>query len=141
MALLKVGVRAETWPEAVTAAGDLLVEAGHVKPSYVASMIRVVEELGPYIVLIDGVALAHAAPGEEVLANSISLAVLEESVDFGSGKLVKAVFAMAAKDHDSHIEALGALAEFLADEQNRNTLLNGGNSTQIQHLLQGILGE
>ena len=141
MALLKVGVRAETWPEAVTAAGDLLVEAGHVKPSYVASMIRVVEELGPYIVLIDGVALAHAAPGEEVLANSISLAVLEESVDFGSGKLVKAVFAMAAKDHDSHIEALGALAEFLSDEQNRNTLLNGGNSTQIEHLLKGILGE
>jgi mannitol/fructose-specific phosphotransferase system IIA component (Ntr-type) len=48
---------------------------------------------------------------------------------------------MAAKDHDSHIEALGALAEFLSDEQNRNTLLNGGNSTQIEHLLQGILGE
>ena len=141
MALLKVGVRAETWVEAITVAGELLVEAGHAKPSYVHSMIRVVEELGPYIVLIDGVALAHAAPGEEVLANSISLAVLEESVDFGSGKLVKAVFAMAAKDHDSHIEALGALAELLSDEQNRNTLLNGGNSTQIEHLLDGILGE
>ena len=141
MALLKVGVRTETWVEAITVAGELLVDAGHVKPSYVHSMIRVVEELGPYIVLIDGVALAHAAPGDEVMANSIALAVLEESVDFGSGKLVKAVFAMAAKDHDSHIEALGALAELLSDEQNRNTLLNGGNTAQIEHLLQGILGE
>jgi PTS system ascorbate-specific IIA component len=139
--LLKVGVRAETWVEAITAAGELLVDAGHAKPSYVDSMIRVVEELGPYIVLIDGVALAHAAPGEEVLANSISLAILEESVDFGSGKLVKAVFAMAAKDHDSHIEALGALAELLSDEQNLNTLLNGGNTAQIELLLEGILGE
>jgi PTS system ascorbate-specific IIA component len=141
VALLKVGVRTETWVEAITVAGELLVDAGHVKPSYVHSMIRVVEELGPYIVLIDGVALAHAAPGDEVMANSISLAVLEESVDFGSGKLVKAVFAMAAKDHDSHIEALGSLAELLSDEQNRNTLLNGGNTAQIEHLLQGILGE
>jgi mannitol/fructose-specific phosphotransferase system IIA component (Ntr-type) len=141
VALLKVGVRAENWIEAITVAGELLVEVGHVKPSYVASMIRVVEELGPYIVLIDGVALAHAAPGDEVLSNSISLAILEQSVDFGSGKLVKAVFALAATDHNSHIEALGALAELLADEQNRNTLLNGGNSTQIEHLLQGILGE
>jgi PTS system ascorbate-specific IIA component len=141
VALLKVGVRAENWIEAITVAGELLVEVGHVKPSYVASMIRVVEELGPYIVLIDGVALAHAAPGDEVLSNSISLAILEQSVDFGSGKLVKAVFALAATDHDSHIEALGALAELLADEQNRNTLLNGGNAAQIEHLLEGILGE
>ena len=141
MALLRVGVRTETWAQAITIAGEILVEAGHVKPAYVHSMIRVVEELGPYIVLIDGVALAHAAPGEDVLANAISLAVLEDSVDFGSGKLVKAVFAMAAKDHDSHIEALGALAELLSDEQNRNTLLNGGNTAQIEHLLQGILGE
>ena len=141
MALLRVGVRVETWPEAVNAAGELLVEAGHVKPTYVASMIRVVEELGPYIVLIDGVALAHAAPGDDVLENSISLAVLDSEVDFGSGKLVKAVFAMAATNHDSHIDALGSLAELLSDEQNRNTLLNGGNTAQIEHLLKGILGE
>lgn len=141
MALLRIGVPAEDWTAAITAAGELLVEAGHARPTYIEAMIRVVEELGPYIVLIDGFALAHAAPGEDVLRNSISLAILEESVDFGSGKLAKVVFAMAAKDHDSHIEALGRLAELLSDEQNRNTLLNEGNSAQIELLLAGVLGE
>ena len=141
MSLLRVGVPAENWTEAISAAGQLLVDAGHVKPEYTSAMIRVVEELGPYIVLIDGFALAHAAPGEVVLENSISLVVLDQPVDFGSGKMVTCVFAMAAKDHSSHIESLGRLAELLSDEQTRNTLLNGRNNAQIEELLAGVLGE
>ena len=141
MALVRVAVPASNWQEAIAAAGAMLVDAGHVKPDYVDAMVRVVEELGPYIVLIDGFALAHAAPGESVLENSISLAVLENAVDFGSGKMVSCVFAMAAKDHDSHIESLGRLAELLSDEQTRNTLLNARNGAHIGQLLSGVLGE
>lgn len=141
MALVRVAVPAGNWQEAIAAAGVLLVDAGHVKPDYVDAMVRVVEELGPYIVLIDGFALAHAAPGDNVLQNSISLAVLENAVDFGSGKMVSCVFAMAAKDHDSHIESLGRLAELLSDEQTRNTLLNARNDAHIGQLLSGVLGE
>lgn len=141
MPLVRVGVPAENWTQAISAAGQLLVDAGHVKPEYTSAMIRVVEELGPYIVLIDGFALAHAEPGEIVLENSISLVVLEKAVDFGSGKMVSCVFAMAAKDHDSHIDSLGLLAELLSDEQTRNTLINARNSEQIEQLLSGVLGE
>jgi mannitol/fructose-specific phosphotransferase system IIA component (Ntr-type) len=67
--------------------------------------------------------------------------VLEESVDFGSGKMVGCVFAMAANDHDAHIETLGRLAEMLSDEQTRNTLLNARNNADIEQLLAGVLGE
>jgi len=141
VALVRVSVSALNWQEAIAAAGELLVDAGHVKPKYVDAMVRVVEKLGPYIVLIDGFALAHAAPGEDVLENSISLAVLENAVDFGSGKMVSCVFALAAKDHDSHIESLGRLAELLSDEQTRNTLLNAPNSAHVEQLLSGVLGE
>lgn len=141
MALLRVGVAAGTWQEAIAAAGGLLVDAGHVEPRYVSAMVRVVEELGPYIVLVDGFALAHATPDDGVLANSISLAVLEESVDFGSGKMVACVFALAPTSHDAHIETLGRLAELLSDEQTRNTLLNARNIADIEPLLAGVLGE
>ncbi|MEN9603698.1 MAG: hypothetical protein RL545_387 [Actinomycetota bacterium] len=141
MALIRVGLAAESWPEAIEAAGELLVEAGHVKPEYVPAMIRVVEELGPYIVLIEGFALAHAAPGDVVLQNAISLAVLDREVEFGSGKFVKCVFALAAKDHDSHIEALGKMSELLADEQIRNLLLKATDRSEIEVVLSPVLGE
>lgn len=141
MSLIRVGVSASHYSEAIAAAGDLLVSAGHVSPEYVQAMTRVVDELGPYMVLVEGFALAHAEPGELVYQNSISLAVLNESVDFGSGKMVKAVFAMAAKDHDSHIEALGELATLLSDEGLRNEVLNAVDSEQIGALLSSVLGE
>ena len=136
-----MGVTANDFAEAITAAGELLVDAGHVKPQYVSAMIQVVEELGPYIVITDGIALAHALPGDNVIKNSIALAVLEKSVDFGSGKMVKAVFAMAATDHDSHIESLGDLASLLGDPEIRNVLLTAVESQPIELLLGQVLGE
>ncbi|MCX6485240.1 MAG: PTS sugar transporter subunit IIA [Rhodoluna sp.] len=141
MSLIRVGVTANNFAEAITAAGELLVEAGHAKPQYIRAMIQVVEELGPYIVIADGIALAHAAPGDNVIKNSIALAVLEKSVDFGSGKMVKAVFAMAATDHDSHIESLGDLAALLADAEIRTVLLTAVESQPIELALASVLGE
>ena len=141
MSLIRVGVSASHYSEAIAAAGDLLVSAGHVSPEYVQAMTRVVDELGPYMVLVEGFALAHAEPGELVYHNSISLAVLNESVDFGSGKMVKAVFAMAAKDHDSHIEALGELATLLSDEALRNEILTATESEPFGARLSAVLGE
>jgi PTS system ascorbate-specific IIA component len=104
-------------------------------------MVRVVDELGPYIVLVEGFALAHAEPGEQVFRNGISVGVLNREVDFGGGKMVKVVFALAATDHDAHISTLGSLAELLADEDSRNLLLNAGDNAQIENLLSGVLGE
>ena len=141
MSLIRVGVSASNYSEAIGAAGDLLAAAGHVSSAYVQAMTRVVDELGPYMVLVEGFALAHAEPGELVYKNSISLVVLDKSVDFGSGKMVKAVFAMAAKDHDSHIEALGELATLLSDEDLRNEVLNASDSQQIGARLSSVLGE
>jgi len=141
LSLIRVGVAANNFAEAITAAGELLVEAGHVKPQYVSDMIHVVEELGPYIVIAEGIALAHAAPGQNVLSNALSLALLMETVDFGGGKMVKAVFALAATDQDSHIESLGELASLLSDVELRNVLLTAVESRPLELLLAKVLGE
>ena len=141
MNLLRVGAPAGDWREAIAIAGELLVEAGNVRGEYVSAMVKVVEQLGPYIVLVDGFALAHAEPGELVLKDSIALAVLQEPVDFGGGKMVKCVFALAATNHENHIESLGTLAEILANEQSRSLLLTSGEEVEIKSLLSGVLGE
>jgi len=43
-------------------AGAFLVDTDAVFPSYVDAMVRAVEELGPYMVVAPGIALAHARP-------------------------------------------------------------------------------
>ncbi|MEY2738089.1 MAG: Ascorbate-specific phosphotransferase enzyme component [Actinomycetota bacterium] len=139
--MIRVDVFAEHYAQAISAAGDLLVAAGITKPAYTDSMIRVVEELGPYIVLVEGVALAHAAPGEEVTVNGLSVVSLTHPVDFGNGKVARLVIALAALNHDAHIETLGALAEILGEAETLAALLNSQTAEEIHALLTATSGE
>ena len=139
--MVRAGVVAEDFRDAIKAAGTLLVEAGFTTNEYSQAMIRVVEELGPYIVIVDGVALAHAAPTEGVIRNGLSVVQLASPVDFGGGKLVRLVFALAATDHDSHIENLGALAGLLGENQTLSSLLASQSSSEIHSLLTTAKGE
>jgi len=115
---IRVGVKADTWKEAIKAAGQVLLEASSCTMSYVDAMIISVEELGPYIVITPHVALAHARPSLQVNQADMSLVVLDDPVEFGSvaNDPVKLVFAFCAIDEGSHLEQLGKLAANLTPE-------------------------
>ena len=109
--------KAENWQEAIRRAGELLLENGDIEEKYIDNMIDSVRELGPYIVLTKGFALAHAAPSEVVKRTGISLINLEKPVDFGSSNdPVSVVMCMACVDKQSHIEHLQKLAMKLMEE-------------------------
>lgn len=135
--LVEAEVSASDFKEAIAAAGRILERTGIATAEYTSAMVRVVEEFGPYIVIVDGVALAHAAPGNGVIRNGISVASLAQPVDFGLGKLVRLVFALAATDHDSHIENLGELAALLGEAETLSRLLEAKTSQEIHSLLTG----
>lgn len=46
-----------SWQDCVEAGGDLLVKANKITPTFIHSMIDVVNELGPYMILLPDVAL------------------------------------------------------------------------------------
>jgi PTS system ascorbate-specific IIA component len=100
-------------------------------------MIQAFEELGPYMVIAPGIALAHARPSNAVLETGLSLVTLTEPVEFGSqsNDPVSLVIGLAAKDHDSHIDLLAALSELLADDQKVKLLLNATNEVQARSYL------
>ena len=109
--------KVENWQEAIRRAGELLLENGDIEEKYIDNMIDSVRELGPYIVLTKGFALAHAAPSEVVKRTGISLINLEKPVDFGSSNdPVSVVMCMACVDKQSHIEHLQKLAMKLMEE-------------------------
>jgi PTS system ascorbate-specific IIA component len=112
---VRLGVRAKDWRAAVAEAGRVLVESGKVEDRYVDAMIRVVEELGPYMVVARGVALAHARPEAGVLERGLSLVRLKEPVRFGhpDNDPVHLVFGLAAIGGDDHVELMAELAAVL----------------------------
>ena len=122
---------------AIELAGELLVQSGKAKHSYVASMLDAVERFGPYIVIAPGIALAHGKPSEDVIETGLSLLVLKQAIEFhhAQNDPVQLVFGLAATDHESHIETMAKLAELLSDQDRVSTLLTSSDSDQIRVLL------
>lgn len=111
---IAVSASAKDWEEAIRQAGGLLAKSGKISPRYIDSMVASVKELGPYIVLLPGFALAHAAPSADVRATSMSLMTLKTPVNFGSANdPVSVVMCLACVDKTSHMQKLQLIAEKL----------------------------
>ncbi len=109
---------ASDWREAIRRSGELLSAAGVAEAAYTEAMIRVVEEIGPYMVIAPGIALAHARPKDGVRIPGFALVRLSRPVEFGSAANdpVDLVIALAAVDDEGHVAALRELALLLGDD-------------------------
>lgn len=116
-ATVLLGARATDWRGAVRAAGDVLVSSGSVQSGYPQRMIEVIEEFGAYVVIAPGLALAHARPGTDVVADGLSLVTLESPVSFGHAHNdpVSVVIGIAVTTADAHVTGIADLANAFND--------------------------
>ncbi len=135
---LRVGLKAADWREAIRLAGGVLEEAGSITAEYTASMIQAVEELGPYIVIMPGFAIAHAAPSPAVHREDLAFITLAEPVPFGSpNDPVNLMLCVACVDRESHVRALQAVAEVLCADGIMEKLAAAASVEELE----AILGE
>lgn len=121
---IRLDVPADDWRSAIRASGELLTGVGVASDAYTDSMVRTVDEHGPYIVIAPGFALAHARPDESVARTGLSFVRLAEPVAFGNADNdpVTIVMALAAADSSAHQQALASLAGVLSDPDRRRAL-------------------
>lgn len=122
--VIQLNIEVEDWEGAVRAGGQLLLDAEKCAPEYIDAMVRTVHEMGPYMVLAPGLALAHARPEDGTKQVGLSLITLKTPVPFGSqaNDPVELVISFCAVDRESHVEVLKALADFLSKEDNQYLL-------------------
>ncbi len=125
------------WKESFQVAGSALVESKRTTEDYIQEMIQAFEELGPYMVIAPGIALAHGRPSDSVLETGLSLVTLSNPIEFGhsSNDPVSLVIGLAAVDHDSHVDLMSALAELLMSEDKVTLLLNATNESEVRSYL------
>lgn len=130
-----LSANAGDWRDAVRLAGAALTATGSTTEEYTAEMIRAVEELGPYIVIAPGIALAHSRPSPAVLNTGLSWVALASPVEFGhsANDPVRLVVGLAAVDHDSHLTTMSNLAGVLSGDLDR--LLGATNPEELRALI------
>lgn len=135
---IALGVEVSDWRAAVVAAGSLLVETQVVEPGYIEAMIRIAEELGPYIVIAPRIAMPHARPEDGALETGLSFVKLSTPIEFGhpDHDPVHLVFGLAAVDKKMHISALQTLAEMLSTEILLEELMQAESVEEVQAVIQ-----
>lgn len=114
---IRLRAHAATWQDAITRAGEVLVEIGATTPAYTDRMISVVDEFGAYIVIAPGLALSHARPGADVTGNGLSVVTLAEPVPFGNphNDPVSVVLGLALTSAENHVTTVAQLANIFND--------------------------
>jgi PTS system ascorbate-specific IIA component len=128
---------AADWRAAVTLAGDALVAGGVTTDAYTHEMLEAIDTLGPYVVIVPGLAIAHSRPSAAVLRAGLSWVSLKEPVPFGhdSNDPVSLVIGLAAPDHTGHIEIMAALATVLSDDEALAALKTADSRERVRELL------
>ena len=109
---------AKDWRDAIYKSVKPLEEHGYVESRYKDEIIANVESMGPYIVIADHIALPHARPEQGALQTQIGVTLFRNSVVFdGKDDMPARLFVtLAAKDSNSHLDALVVITELLSDE-------------------------
>ena len=112
-----LSAEAADWRAAVRVAGGALVSMGAARDGYSDEMIRMIEEHGPYVVIAPGLALAHARPGPDVLADGLAVVTLEQPVPFGHphNDPVRVVLGLAILRVETHLASVAAIANIFND--------------------------
>lgn len=131
---IRIDTKSYTWEEAIKEAAKPLLEKESIEARYVEAMINSVKENGPYIVIDEYIALAHARPKDGVNELSMSMLKVDKSIDF-LGEEVKVVVVLAATDNTKHIEALASLTELFMEEDSKEKILKATEIEEIHELV------
>ena len=128
---------AADWRAAVAVAGRVLSRIGAATDAYGAEMVRMIEEHGPYVVIAPGLALAHARPGPDVLADGLAIVTLAEPVAFGHphNDPVRVVLGLAIATADEHLAAVAELANVFNDSTAIEDLATATTVEQVQRIM------
>lgn len=131
------------WKEAIEASGKLLLDDGLIEPRYIDAMVTSVVENGPYIVVSEGIAIAHARPENGVNQLGMSLVILKDAIKFGhkTNDPVKLVFSFGAVNNDDHIEAFRELTKLLMNEDFVDAVDSMKSSTEVYRFIKQKLSE
>lgn len=131
---------AANWQDAVRSAGKYMLAVHGIEDRYITAMIDAVKNIGPYMVIAPGIAIAHARPEDGVKKICMSVVRLKEPVEFGSknNDPVDLVFGLAALDHDAHIGALRDLATLLQDKGAVEKIRKAQSVDEVYSIIQNI---
>ncbi len=130
---------ADNWREAIKISVLPLEKSGYVESCYKDGIIENIEKLGPYIIIADHIALPHARPEQGAIETQIGITLFRKDIEFEGREANARLFVtLAAKDSNSHLDALVQISELLSDEETVDKILESPDTTTLYRYFEKI---
>ncbi len=113
---------------------------GAITDNYIEAIIENTEQLGPYYILDEGVAMPHARPEKGALKTAFSLITLSEPVPFGDDEEpVSVLISFSAVDAQAHNQqALLQIAELVENDEAMEQLKQATALDEVESILKTV---
>lgn len=131
---IQLGRSFATKEEAISAAGQILVDHGYCLPAYIESMQERERTISVHIG--NDVAIPHGVDGSAplILKTGLSVITVPEGVSFGEDRIARLIVGIAAVN-DEHLPLLTNLAIICCDMDNVEKLVAATDPQQIIDIL------
>jgi PTS system mannitol-specific IIA component len=122
--------------EAITMAGQLLVDAGHVTEEYIPKMLEREEVVSTY--MGEGLAIPHGTKDARPFIQSTGLSIIRfpDSVDFGGEEPAFVVIGIAAAG-DGHMEILTNVAMIFSEDDAIERVMGASTPADVIAIFEG----
>lgn len=133
---VRLATGAASREEAIREAGQILVDAGAVRPEYVDSMLERESSVSTY--MGNWLAIPHGTneAKDQILRSALSFVRYDAPVEWG-GEQARFVVGIAGIG-DEHLEILSKIAIIFSDEDEVQKLLDAGSSDELVTLLSEV---
>lgn len=112
------------WDEAIRLASVPLLKTNIITENYINEMIGLVRDYGPYIVIKNRIAIAHAKT--EAGANALGTALLinKKNIQFEDDLNIHYLFVISSSNPKEHLQILKDISKLASDDIDLNALLD-----------------
>ena len=122
------------WQDAIQLASKKLLKCNIISESYINEMIKLVKEYGPYIILKNKLALAHAKPQAGVSSLGISLLINKKGIYFDNDICIHYLFVMASPDAKASLQVLRDISLLASSESDLDQILYLNKNKIIEYI-------
>ncbi|SCC27786.1 transcriptional antiterminator, BglG family [Gilliamella bombicola] len=123
-----------TWQDALALAAQPLLNNQSIESCYLERMVNKIQLEQPYIMLVDGLIIAHAGIDDGVNKVAMSLLKLSERITICGYMQADLIVVLATNNPQKHLKALAQLNELLEFHEGATRIRNAKNSNEIWEL-------
>ncbi|MDR3765636.1 MAG: PRD domain-containing protein, partial [Butyricicoccus sp.] len=127
---------ADDWEQEVRMTAAPLHDSGSIEPRYIQTMLELGRTHGPYFVISDDIAIAHARPKDGAKRLGLTLSIYRQGLTILGRTGIRFLFVLSSPDQQKHLHILENILALSHDAAARQALCAAEDAEQAFSILE-----